>query len=173
MAAVLILASVLGCLNATILVGPRIAYAMALDDRFFRGVGGVHETRGTPHMAVVAQAVTALALILALERFPSILDYTTFAIVLATMADTWALYQLRRTRPALQRPYKAWGYPLVPALYLIANACIAVAMIYGRPLECAIAVGVLLTGLPFYFIFGRNMAGRAATTERRLRAGKR
>lgn len=155
-AALLILMSILGCLNATILVGPRIAYAMALDDRFFRGVEGVHATHGTPHVAVVAQAATAIALILALERFPSILDYTTFAIVLATMADTCALYQLRRTRPGLRRPYRAWGYPVVPALYLVANLGIAVAMISGRPLECAIAVGVLLTGLPFYVVFGRR-----------------
>jgi len=155
-AAVLILGSILGCLNATILVGPRIAYAMALDERFFRGVEGVHATRGTPHVAVVAQGAAAIALIALLQRFPSILDYTTFAIVLATMADTWTLYHLRWTRPELRRPYRAWGYPVVPALYIAANAGIAASMIWGRPLECAIAVGVLLTGLPFYFLFGRR-----------------
>lgn len=155
-AAGLILASVLGCLNATILVGPRIAYAMALDERFFAGVEGVHRSHGTPHVAVAAQAVVAVLLIAALQRFPSILDYTTFAIVLATMADTCALYRLRWKRPDVHRPYRAWGYPVVPALYLLANAAIAVAMIWGRPLECAIAVGVLLTGLPFYVHFGRR-----------------
>ncbi len=153
-AAVLILASILGCLNATILVGPRIAYAMALDERFFRGVDAVHADRGTPHVAVLAQGGTAIALIALLQRFPSVLDYTTFAIVLATIADTWTLYHLRWTRPELHRPYRAWGYPGVPALYIVANAAIAVSMIWGRPVECAIAVGVLLTGLPFYFWFG-------------------
>jgi APA family basic amino acid/polyamine antiporter len=151
--AALILASIVSCLNATILVGPRIAYAMALDGLFFRGVDRVHAVNQTPHVAIIAQAATAIALIVVLERFPSVLDYTTFAIVLATMADTTALYALRRRRPDRPRPYRAWGYPLVPALYLLANGAIACAMLVGRPLECAIALGVAATGLPFYYGF--------------------
>jgi APA family basic amino acid/polyamine antiporter len=153
--AALILASIVSCLNATILVGPRIAYAMALDGLFFAGVDRVHVANQTPHVAIVAQASTAIALIVVLERFPSVLNYTTFAIVLATMADTTALYALRRRQPARPRPYRAWGYPLVPALYLLANGAIAVAMIAGRPLECAIALMVTATGLPFYYWFAR------------------
>jgi APA family basic amino acid/polyamine antiporter len=153
--AALILASIVSCLNATILVGPRIAYAMALDRLFFRGVERVHAANQTPHIAILAQALTAIALILVLERFPSVLDYTTFAIVLATMADTTALYALRWRQPQRPRPYRAWGYPLVPALYLLANGAIAAAMLVGRPLECAIALAVTATGLPFYAWFAR------------------
>ncbi|MBI4514999.1 MAG: APC family permease [Deltaproteobacteria bacterium] len=158
--AALVLASVVGCLNATILVGPRIAYAMALDGRFFAGVHRVHATNRTPHVAIAAQAVTAIALIVMLQRFPSVLDYTTFAIVLATMADTAALYTLRQRRPLRRRPYRAWGYPFVPALYLIANAAIAVSMLHGRPKECAIALAVAATGLPFYAWFTRRPPAR-------------
>ena len=154
--AALVLASVLGCLNATILVGPRIAYAMALDGLFFRGVHRVHETYHTPHIAIVLQALTTIGLIILLRSFPSVLDYTTFAIVLATMADTTALYALRWRRPTRPRPYRAWGYPVVPALYLIANACIASAMLWGRPKECAIALAVAATGAPFYALFARR-----------------
>jgi amino acid transporter len=153
--AALILASIVSCLNATILVGPRIAYAMALDGLFFAGVDRVHAANQTPHVAIVAQALTAIALIVVLERFPSVLDYTTFAIVLATMADTTALYALRRRRPNRPRPYRAWGYPLLPALYLVANGAIAVAMLTGRPLECAVALAVTASGLPFYYRFAR------------------
>ncbi|HSQ00427.1 MAG TPA: APC family permease [Candidatus Dormibacteraeota bacterium] len=153
--AALILASIVSCLNATILVGPRIAYAMALDGLFFAGVDRVHAANQTPHIAIAVQGATAIALILVLERFPSVLDYTTFAIVLATMADTTALYALRRRQPQRQRPYRAWGYPVVPALYLIANGAIACTMIAGRPLECAIALAVTATGLPFYSWFAR------------------
>ena len=154
--AVLVLASVLGCLNATILVGPRIAYAMALDGYFFPGVHRVHEGRRTPYVAIGAQALTAVGLIVVLQSFPSVLDYTTFAIVLATMADTTALYTLRYRQPRRQRPYRAWGYPVVPALYFIANALIAGAMLYGRPKECAIALATAATALPFYAIFARR-----------------
>jgi APA family basic amino acid/polyamine antiporter len=156
LAAGLILASVLGCLNATILVGPRIAYAMALDGLFFRGAERVHHLNRTPHVAIAAQAVAAVGVIALLERFPSVLDYTTFAIVVATMADTAALYALRRRHPERPRPYRAWGYPWVPALYLLANGAIALAMLRGRPLECAVALAVAASGLPFYFAFVRR-----------------
>ena len=146
-----VIVSILGTLNATILVGPRIAYAMALDGLFVGGAHEVHPDYRTPHRAIVVQGVVAITLLLVLRRFPSVLDYTTFAIVLATMADTAVLYRLRWTRPDWTRPYRAWGYPVVPALYLVANAAIAVAMVLGRPLECAIGIGVLLAGLPFYW----------------------
>jgi APA family basic amino acid/polyamine antiporter len=95
-------------------------------------------------------------LIVVLARFPSVLDYTTFAIVLATIADTLALYRLRYRRPSRPRPYRAWGYPLVPGLYLVANAAIAVAMLAGRPRECGIALAVMATGIPAYAWFARG-----------------
>lgn len=156
LASILILLSILGCLNATILVGPRIAYAMALDGLFFRGGDRVHETRGTPHVTLIVQAVVAIGLIAVLRTFPSVLDYTTFAIVLATMADVASLYALRRKRPDAPRPYRAWGYPVLPAAYFVANAAIALVMLLGRPLECLIALGVTATGLPFLWIFSRR-----------------
>ena len=155
-AAALVLASVVGCLNATILVGPRIAYAMAIDGLFFAGAHRVHDVYRTPHIAIGLQAIAAIALLVVLERFPSVLDYTTFAIVLATMADTTALYALRRRQPERLRPYRAWGYPFVPALYFFANAAIAGAMLWGRPKECAIALGVTLTGVPGYLWLRRR-----------------
>jgi len=157
----LILLSVLGCLNATILVGPRIAYAMALDGEFFAGSERVHRRFNTPHVAILVQGATAVGLILVLQRFPSVLDYTTFAIVLATIADVSALYALRARQPDRPRPYRAWGYPLVPALYLLANAAIALAMLWGRPLECAVALLVTASGLPFRAAFARRRRARA------------
>ncbi|MFN8603286.1 MAG: APC family permease [Candidatus Binatia bacterium] len=160
--AALILLSILGCLNATILVGPRIAYAMALDGVFFAGSERVHDRFRTPHVAILVQAATAIALILVLQRFPSVLDYTTFAIVVATIADTGALYALRARQPDRPRPYRAWGYPIVPALYLVANAGIALAMLTGRPLECAIALLVTASGLPFRAAFSRRRSSARA-----------
>jgi APA family basic amino acid/polyamine antiporter len=76
------------------------------------------------------------------------------------MADVVALYRLRLTQPERVRPYRTWGYPVVPGLYLAATASIALVMLWGRPLECAISVGMLLVGLPFYWFFARGAAAQ-------------
>lgn len=157
--AAFVLASILGTLNATVLVGPRIAYAMALDGLFFRGVDRAHATFHTPSVAIAVQAVVAVALLLALETFPRVLDFTVFGILLATMADVASLYALRRRHPGRRRPYRAWGYPWVPAVYLVANAAIAATMLWGRPIECAWALVFGATGLPFYALFRRRLRG--------------
>jgi basic amino acid/polyamine antiporter, APA family len=145
-----VLISILGTLNATILVGPRIAYAMALDDLFLPGVERVHPSFQTPGLAVVVQGVVASLLLLLLRSFPSALDFTTFAIVLATFADVLALGALRRRRPTAPRPYRAWGYPWVPAAYGAANLAIAVGLALGSPRAAGVGTAVLLSALPCY-----------------------
>lgn len=151
--AVLVLTSILGTLNATILTTPRIAYAMALDGLFFAGVERVHAARRTPAAAIGVLAGASLALVVLLRSFPSVLDYTTFAILVATIADTLALYALRMRQPARARPYRAWGYPWVPALYIAANLAIAGNMLALRPRECGIGLAMLALGVPFYWWF--------------------
>jgi APA family basic amino acid/polyamine antiporter len=157
--AAFVLISILGTLNATVLVGPRIAYAMALDQLFVRVADRVHESYATPSGAIWLQAAVAVALVLVLETFPSALDFTTFGIVLATMADTLALFALRRRQPTRPRPYRAWGYPWVPLAYLAANAAIAVGLAAGRPREAGIALAVLCVGVPVYLLFAKTTAG--------------
>jgi APA family basic amino acid/polyamine antiporter len=154
--AAFVLISILGTLNATILVGPRIAYAMALDQLFLRMADRVHADYATPTGAIWLQAGVACGLVLLLETFPSALDFTTFGIVLATMADTLALFALRKKQPQRHRPYRAWGYPWVPLIYLLANAAIGVGLLLGRPREASIAIAVLALGIPFYFVFRRG-----------------
>ncbi len=151
-----VLASILGTLSATVLVGPRIAYAMALDGLFFRGVDRAHTRFHTPAVAILFQALTASAILLLLGTFARALDATTFAILLATIADVAALYRLRSSQPERARPYRAWGYPWIPALYLVANAAVAGILIVNRPLECAVGLGLLALGLPFYSLFRRR-----------------
>jgi APA family basic amino acid/polyamine antiporter len=157
--ALFVLASILGTLNATVLVGPRIAYAMALDRLFFAGVDRAHAVFRTPSVAIGVQGAVATAILCLLGTFERALDYTTFAILLATMADVAALFRLRRRRPEKPRPYRAWGYPIVPALYFAANAAVAAALLAGRPLECAIGLGIAATGLPFYALFAARRGG--------------
>jgi APA family basic amino acid/polyamine antiporter len=154
-----VLASILGTLSATILVGPRIAYAMSLDGLFLPGVDRVHGRFGTPAVAIAVQAAVAIGIVGLLQGFPSALDFTTFTIVLATLADTAALYALRRRQPDRPRPYRAWGYPWVPALYGLANLGIAGGLALGRPVEAGVGLAVLVSGLPFYLWLAR--AGRS------------
>lgn len=151
-----VLVSILGTLNATVLVGPRIAYAMALDGLFARSARRVHEDYRTPGGAIAMQAAVAIALVALLQSFPSALDYTTFAILLATIADTAALYALRRSQPDRPRPYRTWGYPWVPGLYLLANSGIVVGLAIGRPTEAFYGSLFLAAGLPVYFWLRRR-----------------
>ncbi len=151
-----VLASVLGTLNATVLLGPRIAYSMALDGLFFEAAGKVNPVFRTPVVAIWVQAAVTIGILLVLRTFPSALDFTTFAILLASMADIVALYRLRQRDPERPRPYRAWGYPWIPGLYFIAIAAIVVTMIWGRPLESFVGIGMLAAGLPFYFLFSKR-----------------
>jgi APA family basic amino acid/polyamine antiporter len=123
---------------------------MAIDQLFLRVADRVHADYATPTGAIWLQAAVACALVLVLETFPSALDFTTFGIVLATMADTLALFALRRRQPDRPRPYRAWGYPWVPLVYLAANAAIGASLVLGRPREAGIALLVLALGVPVY-----------------------
>jgi APA family basic amino acid/polyamine antiporter len=153
---ILVLISILGTLNATVLIGPRIAYAMALDRLFFPGVDRAHASYRTPWVAIAVQAFVAVCILLALETFERALDYTVFAILLATMADVAALYSLRRSQPGRARPYRAWGYPWLPGLYFVANGAIAATLLVGNPRDCALGLMIAAAGLPFYWLFARR-----------------
>jgi APA family basic amino acid/polyamine antiporter len=158
--ALFVLISILGTLNATVLVGPRIAYAMALDRLFFPGVDQVSHSFATPGRAIVVQGAVSVVLLLFFPSFASAVDFTIFAILLATMADVAALYRLRRTQPDRPRPYRAWGYPVVPALYLAATAAIAGSLLLGSPFESGVGLLLLAAGLPFYLWFARRAPER-------------
>jgi len=153
---VFVLVSVLGTLNATVLVGPRIVYAMALDGLVGGGVDRVHEGFRTPSMAIIVQAVVSIGLVVFLETFPKALNFTVFAIILATSADTIALFALRLRQPDKARPYLTWGYPWVPALYLVVNLAIGMALVVGSPQETMTTLVLLAGGLLVYFGLVRN-----------------
>jgi APA family basic amino acid/polyamine antiporter len=155
-----VLLSVLGTLNATVLVGPRIAYAMALDGLFFGAADRVHVSFRTPNIAIWLQAAVAIGLVAFLDNFPKALDFTVFAIVLATSADVLALFALRRRRPELDRPYRAWGYPWLPGIYVLANLGIGSALVVSSPRECFVTAALLAIGLLIYLGFARKAENR-------------
>ena len=130
---------------------PRIAYAMALDDLFPQRAGTVHDEYGTPSGAIAVQALVSVALLLALQSFPSALDYTTFRDSSSRRSRTpWPCTPSAAASPTTRARTGAWGYPWVPAVYIVANVAIVAGLLIGRPFESAISVLVLLSALPFY-----------------------
>lgn len=158
--AAFVLVSVLGTLLATVLVGPRIVYAMALDGELLPAAERLHSGFRTPAVAIVVQAGVAIVLVALLETFPRALDFTVFGIVLATSADVLALFVLRWRQPDRPRPYRAWGHPWLPALYLAANLAIGVAIAIGSPRACGMTLTWLAIGLLLHRPLARYSAGR-------------
>lgn len=152
-ASMVILLSVIGSLNANAILGPRVLFRMAEDGLFFRHAATVRGRGNAPHVAVWVQGGIAAVFVIGFRRLSSVLEATTFGIVLATIADTCALLVLRRTKPAVPRAYRAWGYPWLPAIYISINLAIGTSMVIGSPKETGAAVLLLLGGIPLYFFF--------------------
>jgi APA family basic amino acid/polyamine antiporter len=144
----LVLVSIVGCLNATILVGARIVYAMALDRTLPLWLANVNPRRFTPDVALLAQALVA-SLLLVTGSFDEILTYTTFAVITLMVLDGLALFRLRR-RADLDRPYEAWGYPWVPAVYVAASLGLWLNTLLERPVESGLGLLIAATALPAY-----------------------
>jgi APA family basic amino acid/polyamine antiporter len=146
----LVIVSVFGALNGSILVGPRVYYAMAKDGLFFRKVSHVHPRFHTPGFSILIQAIWASLLTL-LGTFEQIFTFAMFIAILFWIAATASVFTLRKKRPDLPRPYKTWGYPAVPAIFIIASAGILLNTLLEKPVEAL--TGLLLTalGIPAYY----------------------
>jgi APA family basic amino acid/polyamine antiporter len=155
--AVLIMVSTFGCNNGLILAGARVYYAMARDGLFFARAGALN-AKAVPGAALVVQAVWAGALCLS-GTYGNLLDYVVFAVLIFYILTVAGLFILRRTRPEAERPYRAFGYPLVPALYIVAAAAIALDLLVMKPAYTVPGLGIVLLGVPVYFLWTR-FAGR-------------
>jgi basic amino acid/polyamine antiporter, APA family len=153
--AVAILLSTFGCNNGLILSGPRVYYAMARDRLFFQRAGQLHSEYRTPVFGLIAQAVWAMALCIS-GTYGQLLDYVVFAALVFYFLTTLALFRLRRTRPDLPRPVKAFGYPLLPALYMAAIAGLLVILLIYRPLYTWPGLLIVALGIPIYAIWRRS-----------------
>ena len=159
--AVAILVSTFGCNNGLILSGPRVYYAMAKDHLFFlEGAGRLHPVYRTPVMGLVAQAGWAMFLCLT-GTYGQLLDYVIFAALIFYLLTTVALFNFRRTQPYLPRPVKAFGYPVVPALYIAAIAFLLVVLLVDPDKRKFSAFGLVIValGLPAYFLWHRRGHG--------------
>jgi APA family basic amino acid/polyamine antiporter len=156
--AVLILISTFGCNNGLILSGPRVYWAMARDRLFFKRIGTLNE-REVPAAALVLQAVWASALCLT-GTYGQLLDFVIFAGLLFYVSTTLGLFILRVKRPDAERPYRAFGYPVVPALYILSAATIAVVLLIADKTRTQAISGLVLVliGVPIYYVW-RNVGG--------------
>ena len=156
-----ILVSTFGCNNGLILAGARVSYAMARDRLFFARAGTLNK-HDVPAFALVVQAVWTSLLCLT-GTYGQLLDYVIFAALVFYVATTLGLFLLRVKRPDLSRPYRAFGYPVLPALYLAMAAAVAVALLVADKTRTQALSGlvIVLIGVPVYFLW-RGAAGDAA-----------
>jgi basic amino acid/polyamine antiporter, APA family len=154
-----ILASILGCLAATILYSSRIYQPMAADGVFFRALARISPEHHVPVRSLWLQSGWALLLTLT-GSYAQLYTYVTFASVLALAATGAAVIVLRRTRPALERPYRTWGYPLVPLLFVLGAALLVASALWQSPRESLAGLALVALGLPAYAWWRRGARDR-------------
>jgi APA family basic amino acid/polyamine antiporter len=148
----IITVSILGALNVVTMLGPRIYYAMARDGVFFRGLSQVHPIYNTPMNAIILQAVWACFLIVT-GTFGTLFTYVSVIITLFSALTVGSVIVLRWKKPELKRPYKLWGYPLVPILFIIAHLWIVWGSVTEKPFESLVGVFIVGLGIPAYLIW--------------------
>ncbi|MBI3950987.1 MAG: PPOX class F420-dependent oxidoreductase [Acidobacteria bacterium] len=150
MISLLILSSVTGAANGMTLSGSRAYYAMARDGLFFPALQRIHPRYGTPTLAILVQGVWASVLALT-GRYDQLFTYVIFAAWIFYAMTVAAVIVLRRKHPEWRRPYSAWGYPVVPALFALAAMAFVVNTLLTSPRESAWGLAIVLTGIPTYF----------------------
>jgi APA family basic amino acid/polyamine antiporter len=148
----IITVSILGALNVVTMIGPRIYYAMAQDGVFFKRLTRVHPTFGTPTNAIILQAIWACFLILT-GTFGTLFTYVSVIITLFSALTVGSVIVLRWKRPDLNRPYKLWGYPIVPILFIIAHLWIVWGSVIEKPRDSLMGVFIVALGIPAYLLW--------------------
>jgi APA family basic amino acid/polyamine antiporter len=150
-----VLISVLGALNGAVLSGARVYYAMARDGLFFARAARVHPRFKTPAFALLIQAVWSCVLILS-GNLEQVVTYTIFVAIVFWIVAAASLFTLRRKYPDMPRPYKAWGYPWVPALFILASVGILLNTLVQQPMESLSGLVLIAVGLPAYLLWKRR-----------------
>jgi APA family basic amino acid/polyamine antiporter len=149
----------IGSLSAMTVAGPRVYFAMARDGAFFRSMAKVHPRFHTPWVAIAAQTVWASLLVLTNTK-DQLAEYTGFAVLLFSAFAVSTLFLLRRRFPNEPRPFKAWGYPVAPAAFVVASLAITVAAVLGRPGPSLFGAAIIVAGVPLFLVLKRT--GRTA-----------
>lgn len=148
--AVMIMVSTFGCNNGLILAGGRVYYTMANDGLFFKKTGELNKN-AVPEYAMWAQAIVACLLCLS-GKYGDLLDMVAFVVVLFYALTIIGIFILRKKKPEIERPYKAFGYPVLPAIYIIMALTFCYFLITMKPKYAGIGLGIVLLGIPLYYL---------------------
>ena len=146
--------STFGCNVAGVIASSRLCFAMAADRRFHPAAARVHPTYQTPHVALLLTSLWSAVLTLS-GGYEALFTYVTFASVLFGVLGGVAIFALRAKRPDHPRPYRAFGYPIVPALYVLGSFALVWNTLMERPVESFAGLGLVALGLPFYSYWRR------------------
>ncbi|NQW04543.1 MAG: amino acid permease [Acidobacteria bacterium] len=152
--AVFTIVSISASISAMVLAGPRVYFAMARDGAFLPSVARVHPTHRTPSRAILAQALWSGVLALS-GTLAELVAYTGFAVVLFSGIAVVSLFVLRHRHPTEVRPFRAWGYPYAPALFVAASVVMVTHEIWNSPRTSLFGLAVIAVGAPLYFVFAR------------------
>lgn len=147
---ILILLTTLGCTNTTILASPRLYFAMAREGLFFKSAANVHPKHHTPTNALIYQAIISSALVIS-GSFDQLTDMLIFASFIFYGATALGVFVLRIKMPDAPRPYKAWGYPVVPAIFILFCIALLIVTFAAKPREAMMGLILMFSGVPFYF----------------------
>jgi APA family basic amino acid/polyamine antiporter len=150
--AVAIMISGFGCCNGLILSGARVYYAMAKDGLFFRSVAKLHPTYKTPVVSLMVQMVWT-AILCVSGTYNDLLNYVIFAVLVFYVLTILGLFVLRRTHPDAERPYKAIGYPILPAIYIVMALFIDIVLLRYKPQYTWPGLCIVLLGIPVYYFW--------------------
>jgi APA family basic amino acid/polyamine antiporter len=173
--AVAIMISTFGCNNGLILAGARVYYAMARDNLFFKSTARLNQ-HSVPAVGLVLQCVWTCLLVLPRTRshdpvtgaetygnlYGTLLDYVVFAVLIFYVLTIIGLFILRKKQPETERPYRAFGYPLVPALYVVAASVISLVLLFYKTKTSLPGLVIVLSGVPVYFLWKWRARSRVA-----------
>jgi APA family basic amino acid/polyamine antiporter len=148
--AVLIMVSTFGCNNGLILAGARVYYAMAKDGLFFRKTGELNK-HAVPEYGLWIQCVVASLLCLS-GSYGDLLTMISFVVVIFYVLTILGIFILRKKRPDLERPYKAFGYPVLPILYILLAVAFCIGIVVSSPKYSLWGLAIVLAGIPIYYI---------------------
>jgi APA family basic amino acid/polyamine antiporter len=150
-----IMISTFGCVNGLILSGARVYHTMAHDKLFFRRAGELNPKTHAPDFALYIQCGWTILLTLS-GQYGDLLDYVIFAVLLFYMLTISGIFVLRRKRPDMERPYRAVGYPVLPALYIVFAGVIEVLLLVNKPAFTVRGLILVLLGAPVYYLWQRK-----------------